>query len=69
MLVVKIQNKIINEIISVIINYDIRKCYNILTLTIPYEIEDKDLYKPFSYQSITVSFNDKILFTDRKSVV
>ena len=63
MLVVKIQNKIINEIISVVIDYDIRKCYNILTLTIPYEIEDKDLYKPFSYQSITVSFNDKILFT------
>lgn len=63
MLEIKIENQIINEVISVMLNYDIRKCYNSLTLTIPYIVEDKHLYKPFSYQSMTVSFNKKIIFT------
>ena len=66
---VKINNSLIENIISFDIDYDIRSCFNHCTLIMPYLIDYKKYYIPFSYNKLEIEVNSKIIFVGVVEVI
>lgn len=60
---VQIDGNIIQGIQSIKIETDCRKCYAWFEMDLIYVADDIDIFEPFLYPTITISYNDKIVFT------
>lgn len=62
MLIVEVNGTELNDIYSLTIEYNLRRCVNTLEIRLSFEEKDKDIFSPFLYPEIEIKYHNKIIF-------